>query len=144
MLYLKDEHKIVYNTLKTFVIDHPLDPENKYLVHACLEGPEAGVYYRGRGEITNHRGCRIHLPPYACAVASDFSVHLTPILGKESTPLGSVRVYYASEVEDNYFDVVGDNGRFFWIVHGQRHAVQTDVDKASFKLEGSGPYQWLS
>jgi hypothetical protein len=129
------------------VINHPLDPENKYLVHACLEGPEAGVYYRGRGEITNRRGCRIHLPPYACAVASNFSVHLTPILDSskgEQPTLGSVRVYYASEVEDNYFDVVGDNGRFFWIVHGQRHAIKTEVDKASVILQGSGPYQWLT
>ena len=35
---------------KTFVIDHP-DDENKYLVHVCLEGPEAGVYYRGKAEV---------------------------------------------------------------------------------------------
>ena len=28
---------------KSFIIDHPTDP-SKYLVHVCLEGPEAGVY----------------------------------------------------------------------------------------------------
>lgn len=33
---------------KNFVIDHPSYPENKYLIYACLEGPENGVYYRGR------------------------------------------------------------------------------------------------
>ena len=38
---------------KTFIINHPLD-DSKYLVHACLEGPEAGIYYRGDGEITNN------------------------------------------------------------------------------------------
>ena len=28
---------------KTFIIEHPQDTE-KYLIHACLEGPEVGVY----------------------------------------------------------------------------------------------------
>ena len=26
--------------VKAFRIDHPLDPENKYLLHYCAEGPE--------------------------------------------------------------------------------------------------------
>lgn len=33
---------------KNFRIDHPLDLENRYLIYACLEGPENGVYTRGR------------------------------------------------------------------------------------------------
>jgi len=37
---------------KTFVREHPLN-KDKYLVHACLEGPEAGVYYRGERLITH-------------------------------------------------------------------------------------------
>ena len=147
MLYDTSKNEILYstNTGKTFVIDHPLDRENKYLVHACLEGPEAAVFYRGRGEITNHRQCRIHLPPYASALASDFSVHLTPIVADNYQPtLGQVRVYYATEVNDgNYFDVLGDNGQFFWLVHGQRHAISVEVDKASVTVHGDGPYQWL-
>jgi hypothetical protein len=44
---------------KNFVIDHPLK-ENKKLVHACLEGPENGVYIRGR--VTNKN--EINLPDY--------------------------------------------------------------------------------
>ena len=32
---------------KHFVINHPLDPENRSLDHVCIEGPEAAVYYRG-------------------------------------------------------------------------------------------------
>ena len=42
--------EITYDENKTFVIQHPTE-YNKYLVHSCLEGPESGVYYRGRGVI---------------------------------------------------------------------------------------------
>ena len=60
---------------KTFVIQHPLD-KDKYLIHACLEGPEAGVYYRGRGEIKRD-SVRIDLPDYAKKLATDFTVQVT-------------------------------------------------------------------
>jgi len=46
---------------KSFIIDHPKEPETKHLVHVCLEGPEAGVYYRGKGEITNNETVEISL-----------------------------------------------------------------------------------
>ena len=42
------------NGNKTFVIQHPTNT-NKYLIHACLEGPESGVYYRGKTFITKNR-----------------------------------------------------------------------------------------
>jgi hypothetical protein len=44
--------QFVQSTSKTFVIDHPVDPE-RYLVHACLEGPEAGIYYRGKSFVND-------------------------------------------------------------------------------------------
>jgi hypothetical protein len=61
LIYNTTTNEIAYST-KTFVIDHPLNPE-KYLVHGCLEGPEAGVYYRGLGTIYNNI-CVITLPKY--------------------------------------------------------------------------------
>ena len=33
---------------KSFDIEHPTKGEGWRLAHACIEGPEAGVYYRGR------------------------------------------------------------------------------------------------
>ena len=35
-------------TSKLFDIEHPTKGEGYRLAHACLEGPEHGVYYRGR------------------------------------------------------------------------------------------------
>ena len=63
IVYDTTSGKVSYNTksAKTFVIDNPIH-NDKYLVHSCLEGPEAGVYYRGEGEITNNKCVEIQLP----------------------------------------------------------------------------------
>ena len=49
----------ISGTIKNFKIPHPTK-ENKVLVHTCLEGPENGVYIRGR--LTNKS--IIELPEY--------------------------------------------------------------------------------
>jgi hypothetical protein len=140
--YDTSNNEVVYNTNKTFVINHPLEGDTKLLVHACLEGPEAAVFYRGYGEIPkDRRRCTIQLPPYVSALASDFTVHITPILddlGGEPVVMG------ATEVVDNCFDVIGNgSGRFCWIVHGRRHAIAVEVPKDDVTVHGAGPYTWL-
>ncbi|HEU5089930.1 MAG TPA: hypothetical protein VFT99_20890, partial [Roseiflexaceae bacterium] len=47
---------------KRFAIPHPLRP-NYTLVHACIEGPEAGVYYRGVAHLRDGRAM-VRLPCY--------------------------------------------------------------------------------
>jgi hypothetical protein len=62
---------------KSFKIPHPLDPENKYLEHGSLEGPEHGIYQRGRG--SGFGLVEIELPDYFHALSEeDISVILTP------------------------------------------------------------------
>jgi hypothetical protein len=85
MLYNTDTKEILVSSTssstnwnKTFIIDHP-DDDSKYLVHACLEGPEVGVYYRGKGEITNNEFVEISLPDYVTNLATDFTVQISPI-----------------------------------------------------------------
>ena len=68
--YNNVNNEFTFDSAKTFVIDHPIDAANKYLVHVCLEGPEAGVYYRGKGEIINGASVVIHLPHYFCALCT--------------------------------------------------------------------------
>ena len=61
---------------KAFDIPHPTR-ENRRLVHGCLEGPEYGVYTRGR--VTNRK--EIILPTYWKGLVdwTTISVNLTPI-----------------------------------------------------------------
>lgn len=126
--------ELYVNTSKTFVLDHPVDKE-KYLVHACLEGPEAGVYYRGKSTIDNDTSVTIELPSYADKIATDFTVQLTAI--------GKCNQYFTSEVEDNKFTVHGNNGAFFWLVHGKRLDIDVEPLKKDKELRGDGPYTFL-
>ena len=68
-----------YEQGKTFIINHPLD-NDKYLVHTCLEGPEVGVYYRGKSEITNDTSVTVNLPDYIPGWAYEFTVTITGCL----------------------------------------------------------------
>jgi hypothetical protein len=138
MMYNATSKEIQYSSTgaKTFVIDHPTN-DKKYLVHACLEGPEAGVYYRGKGEITNNEYAEVKLPHYVKSLAYNLTVQITPIYSNKIVTLNS------SEVTDNAFRVYGENSKFHWVVYGTRAEVDVEPYKASVQLKGSGPYLYI-
>lgn len=134
------------NATKTFVINHPTQ-QNKYLVHACLEGPEAGVYYRGKSEIVNNSFIDVYLPSYVESLASEFTIHLTPI--------NSPSVLYTSEIEkceltnQLKFKVYSNNLnssnniKFYWVVYGKRKEIIVEPNKNEVRVKGYGPYKWI-
>lgn len=65
----------IVGTTKKFDISHPTKPNHR-LAHACIEGPENGVYHRGRLIDTNI----IELPEYwrGLVDAESITVNLTP------------------------------------------------------------------
>lgn len=152
-IYIDDTHVMdlqataAWPQTKTFVIDHPLDT-SKYLVHATLEGPEAGVYYRGEGQLKNGR-VTIELPHYfeALTQPDNRTVLVTPIIENERDEvefLGSTRV------KDGQFTVMSSNqkshGKFFWRVEAERADVpklEVEPDKSSSNVEGFGPYTFI-
>jgi hypothetical protein len=123
---------------KSFIIDHPVNPE-KYLVHVCLEGPEAGVYYRGTNEIINDSFTVVKLPDYVESFARELTSHVTPIYNEESDN-SFLRV---SEVKNNQFKVYGNNGKFNWIVYGKRNDIVVEPLKLDVQVKGEGPYRWI-
>ena len=125
-------------TAKTFIIDHPLD-NSKYLIHACLEGPESGVYYRGKATIDNNKSTTIQLPDYVAPLARDFSIQVTSIYSKERSEPNLLEV---SEIENNKFTVYGNNGSFYWYVYGKRNDILVEPNKSSIVVNGDGPYKW--
>ena len=64
-------------TTKLFDIEHPVDGEGTRLAHACLEGPENGVYCRGRLK----REKEIYLPKYWKGLVhiNSITVQLQPV-----------------------------------------------------------------
>jgi len=138
------KYEISYNNAlncsfdKTFIIDHP-DDSAKYLVHACLEGPETGVYYRGKGTITNGESTLVALPKYVDNLANDFTVQLTQIRSTTNNT-----VLQSSKVANGQFTVYGGNSSFFWLVYAKRSSIQAEVLKAGTEVKGVGPYRWIS
>ena len=120
---------------KNFIIEHPSDA-SKLLIHSCLEGPETGVYYRGRSEITNGSSVTIQLPEYVNGLAYNWTIHVAAVYD------GVVRTYNFSEVEKNQFQVYGENGKFHWSAMGKRGDIVVEPLKAEANVCGEGPYLW--
>jgi hypothetical protein len=142
-MYDSETKEIGYSTVtttqgKTFVIDHPIKSD-KYLVHACLEGPEAGVYYRGKCEIINDEFVNITLPEYAEKIATDFTIQITPLYKNKNSTYN----FCTTDVIDNRFTIHGQNGKYFWTVYGKRLDIITEPNKIDSYVKGSGPYKWL-
>jgi hypothetical protein len=138
VFYNTTTNTLSYNSSssKSFVIDHPVDSE-KYLVHTCLEGPEAGVYYRGIGKISNSQFVEIELPHYVSALAYDFTINITPIYD------GKIHILNSSMIENNKFNVYGDNCEFFWTAFGKRFDINVEPFKTSVNVKGNGPYLYI-
>lgn len=119
---------------KTFVIDHPLNPDLK-LVHACIEGPENAVYYRGEDVIGHDGTVVVRLPAYfePLTASTGRTIQLTPVY--EGKP---VQVISATPVVDGSFMVAGHAGqRFYWIVTAVRDdipALEAEQDRALWPM----------
>ena len=101
---------------KTFMIDHPLDPANKYLRHFAIESNEVLNVYRGN-VICNELGeAVVVLPSYFSAINVDFSYQLTPI----GAPAG---LYIKSKVKDGQFIIAGGTPgmEVSWQLYAQRN-----------------------
>jgi hypothetical protein len=101
---------------KSFIIPHPTKP-GKLLKHGSLEGPEFGVYTRGKATSKI-----IELPDYWLGLvdADTITVDLTPI--------GKHQKLYVEKIEDNrvYINTEGlfsSNISCFYTVWGERKDV---------------------
>jgi hypothetical protein len=105
------------NGTKSFQIDHPLDPENKYLNHYCEEGPEPLNVYRGNATLDNSGEAWVTLPDYFDEINRDPSYTLTP-LGFPA-PL----LHIAREIADRKFLIAGGapGQRVSWRVEAIRN-----------------------
>lgn len=101
---------------KQFRIDHPLDPENKYLHHSSIESSERLNIYSGNTTTDADGFSVIHLPDFFEAVNTDFRYQLTVI--------GSfAQAIIHQEVSNNQFTIQTDipSVKVSWQVSGVRH-----------------------
>ena len=104
----------------TFLIDHPVEPENMILRHSFIEGPEPVLIYKGRSKLVDGEAA-IKLPGYFDALnhPQGREISLTCIGGW--SPL-----YLETEISGNSFIIKttpeGNPGQeFSWVVYGVRN-----------------------
>jgi hypothetical protein len=97
------------------MIDHPNDPENKYLCHSFVESPEMLNIYRGNVTTDDRGEAVVTLPEYFGDLNKDFTYHLTVIEQ-------FAQAIVAEEVRDNAFTIKTDkpNVKVSWQVAGVR------------------------
>jgi hypothetical protein len=84
----------------SFKIDHPLDPENKYLSHSFVESPDMMNIYNGIVTLGKDGMAEVTLPEWFEALNREFRYQLTCIGG-------FAPVYIAKKVSGNRFKIAG-------------------------------------
>ncbi len=103
----------------SFKIDHPLDPEHKYLYHSFVESPDMMDIYNGN-VMTDDRGyATVVLPKWFQALNRDFRYQLTVIQGGDQWALARV----VQKIENNSFVIQtsAPSIEVSWQVTGIRH-----------------------
>ena len=111
-------------TTKSFVISHPTK-QGKKLRYASLEGPENGVYIRGK---TTSK--IIELPDYWTKLVDPESITV------QLTPIGANQKLYVEKIEDNKVyigneNVIAENINYFFYILAER----VDVDKLQVEID---------
>lgn len=98
-----------------FEIDHPLDPENRYLAHSFVESPEMLNVYSGTVTTDTSGDAEVRLPDYFEALNGDYRYQLT-VIGEFAQAI------VAREVHDNRFTIRTDRPQIkvCWQVTGVR------------------------
>lgn len=108
-------------TTKSFIIDHPTKPGMK-LRHGSLEGPENGVYVRGRSHLEV-----INLPDYWTGLVDPDSITVT------LTPIGPSGAPRVERIENNKVYVFSEDSRsldYFYMINAER----VDVDPLEVEI----------
>jgi hypothetical protein len=102
--------------VKLFRIDHPLDPDNKYLQHACIESDQMTNLYRGNATLDEAGRAEVELPSWFEALNTDLAYQLTPIGGWAP-------VFIEQECKDGRFVIAGGKPgmRVSWLITATRH-----------------------
>jgi hypothetical protein len=108
--------KQIFAGTKDFEIDHPLDPENEYLVHSSIESSEMLNLYSGNVWLDARGQAAVRVPAWMEAENGDFRYQLTAIGGPARD------LFVAREIQDGEFRIAGgiSGMKVSWQVTGVR------------------------
>ena len=112
-------------------IDHPLDPEDRYLVHSTVESSDMMNIYNGNAVLDSNGRAVVALPRWFEALNRDFRYQLTPI----GAP--GPNLYIAREIADNHFTIAGGSPgmKVSWQVTGIRHDPWAEAHRIQVEVE---------
>jgi hypothetical protein len=102
---------------KDFKIDHPLDPQNKFLYHGSVESSEMMTIYTGNVNLDNGGEAIVSLPEWFEALNTDFRYQLTSI------GAAAPNLHIHEEIANHQFSVAGGapGMKVSWQVTAVRH-----------------------
>ncbi len=118
--------------VKLFKIDHPLDPDNKYLIHSCVESPDMMNIYNGNVTTDEDGFATVIMPDYFEALNTEFRYQLTCI-GQFAQAI------VAERITDNHFVIRTDKPgvEVSWQVTGVRHDPAAMQERFMVEVEKS-------
>jgi hypothetical protein len=120
----------------TFKIDHPLDPENKYLYHSFVESPDMMNIYNGNIVTDANGDAIVTMPDYFDALNKEFRYQLTAI--------GSfAQAMISEEISGNTFKIKTNqpNVKISWQVTGIRHDKFADQNRVVAEVEKEAEFK---
>jgi hypothetical protein len=123
-----------------FRIDHPLDPENKFLNHSFVESPDMMNVYNGNVTTDADGYATVQLPDWFEALNRDFRYQLTVLDEGDSAVFVQVKV--VKKVEANRFTIRSSMPRaeVSWQITGVRH--DRFAEKRRPPVEEEKPAAW--
>ncbi len=106
----------IYTGSAAFLIDHPLAPQTRVLVHSAVHSPDMMNVYNGNVTLDANGEAQVRLPAYFEALNGEYRYQLTPI-GAPAPGL-----YVAREISGNTFRIAGGRPgmKVSWMVTGIR------------------------
>lgn len=101
---------------KSFIIDHPSNPENKFLRHFSTESNEVLNIYRGNAVFNENGEAIITLPEYYDDINKNPSYNLTPVGG-------FAQLYVKEEISGGTFIIGGGTvgQKVSWTIYAERN-----------------------
>jgi hypothetical protein len=120
----------------SFKIDHPLDPENKYLYHSFVESPDMMNIYNGNVTTDANGYATITMPDYFEALNRDFRYQLTVIDENDDMEV-FLWAKVVREVKDNQFTLRSSRGnlKVSWQVTGIRQDAWAQKNRIPNSIE---------
>jgi hypothetical protein len=120
----------------TFKIDHPLDPENKYLYHSFVESPDMMNIYNGNATTDASGYITITLPDWFEALNKDFRYQLT-VVDEENSDDAFIWAKVVKRIDHNHFTIRSSRGGVdvSWQVTGIRKDAWAEQNRVQVEVE---------